>query len=322
MLLLRLLLFLHIQPPTLDREIQAPARALERIRDLGTSALQHIHQLGAQAVQAALDAADPAHTLLVKDLALDARGQQQQLLQPALHRRLVVVRVGLAPGRGEGRGRRREDAQRGRQVLRRHDGEGDERDRARQEHLQLVLLLAVGGHGVRALRQRVQLVGGRGRGQLLAALRRGRGRVGRRLLRRQLARPHGVPELDDAQGAAEDARLHGVDLDGVGRAGRRGAGGGQLLVDLAQRLGQLSPDTGPFDGAEVVVLEEQRQGRRPQQRGVLAQQLRLAELGWLVGGRLGGREALDGSGSAGGLLNGGRGGRGGGQAGVGPRALR
>lgn len=102
-----------------------------------------------------------------------------------------------------------------------------------------------------------------------------------------------VVVFGDEEGGLEDADLDRFELD----RGRQG--GGELGVDFSERGFQLPPHGHPFRGFEVVVLEEEEQGCREQQRRVLPVELRLAELGGLVGGRLGSRVAGDGRGRGG-----------------------
>lgn len=96
-----------------------------------------------------------------------------------------------------------------------------------------------------------------------------------------------VVVFGDEEGGLEDADLDRFELDG----GRQG--GGELGVDFFEGGLQFPPHGHPLDGFEVVVLEEEEQRRREQQGRVLPVELRLAELGGLVGRRLGSRVAGD-----------------------------
>lgn len=101
----------------------------------------------------------------------------------------------------------------------------------------------------------------------------------------------GLPELDDLQGRGKDAGLDNLRLCSVGELG---IGQAQLGVELPEGGIEFTADAGPFGGAQVVVLEEEDEGRGAQEGGVLAVQLGLAELWGFVRGWLGGWEARDG----------------------------
>lgn len=107
----------------------------------------------------------------------------------------------------------------------------------------------------------------------------------------------GVVVFGDEEGGFEDAGLDRFELDG----GREG-GGGELGVDFFEGGLQFPAHGHPFRGFEVVVLEEEEQRRREQQGRVLPVELRLAELGGLVGRRLGSRVAGEGRRGGGGLV--------------------
>lgn len=110
------------------------------------------------------------------------------------------------------------------------------------------------------------------------------------------------------QGRLEDPGLDRLDFDS------RREVRGEVAVHLLKGEMQLPAYGHPFRGSEVVVLEEEEQGRGTQQGGVLPVELRFAELGRFVRGRLGPRVAGDwgrGGGQLGGWSRGGYGGGGG-----------
>lgn len=110
------------------------------------------------------------------------------------------------------------------------------------------------------------------------------------------------------QGRLEDADLDRLDFDGWGEVR------GEVAVHLFKGELQLPANGHPFRGSEVAVLEEEEQGRGTQQGGVLPVELRFAELGRFVRGRLGTRVAGDwgrGGGQLGEWSRGGGGGGGG-----------
>lgn len=89
------------------------------------------------------------------------------------------------------------------------------------------------------------------------------------------------------QGGFEDAGLDGLDFDGGGEVG------GEVGVDFCEGGMEFAADGHPFCGFEVVVLEEEEEGGGEEEGGVLAVELRFAELGRLVGRWLGGGVAGD-----------------------------
>lgn len=97
-----------------------------------------------------------------------------------------------------------------------------------------------------------------GRGRCGVGQARGRwgGRVGWVWRFRGLVRVRAWVEVGgDEEGGFEDADLDGLELDGGGVVG------GEVVVDFFEGEGQLAADGHPFFGAEVVVLEEEEQGR-------------------------------------------------------------
>ena len=72
-----------------------------------------------------------------------------------------------------------------------------------------------------------------------------------------------------------------------------GVGGVEGCVDGEEGGVEFAADGHPFCGFEVVVLEEEEEGRGAEEGGVLAVELGFAVFGGLVGGRLGWWEAGD-----------------------------
>lgn len=196
-----------------------------------------------------------------------------------------MVARARAAGRGPERGRLgREDAQGGAEVLRRDGGEGEDGQRSGEEGAEGVVLFVAGDGVVGGAGEVVrECCGGRGR------------RVGCWVRRRRwgAAVLGGVVVFGDEEGGFEDAGLDRFELDGGGE------GGGELRVDFLEGGFQFPTHGHPFHGFEVVVLEEEEERRREQQGRVVPVELRLAELGGLVGRRLGSRVAGDGRGRGG-----------------------
>lgn len=82
-----------------------------------------------------------------------------------------------------------------------------------------------------------------------------------------------------------------------------GVGGVEGFVSGEEGGVEFAADGHPFRGFEVVVLEEEEEGRGAEERGVLAVELGFAVFGRLVGGRLGWWKAGDWRDRAGCLVN-------------------
>lgn len=104
-----------------------------------------------------------------------------------------------------------------------------------------------------------------------------------------------VVVFGDAEGGLEHVGLDDLELDGIGLGCGGGGGGGvrvgvlrgEGVVDFAEGVGELAPDVDPFGGTDVIVLEEEDEGRSFQERDVLAEELGAPVFGAAVGGRLG-----------------------------------
>lgn len=88
------------------------------------------------------------------------------------------------------------------------------------------------------------------------------------------------------ESGAEDGGADDRDLDSVGLRTGRGKRRGLLLVNLSQSGDKFATNRHPFYGLEIVVLEDEDEGRGAKKRSILPVELRFAVFGGLVRGWL------------------------------------